>query len=97
MVDSPINHISLDDRGVAYIRGTRIKVRHIAVERSVWQKSAEAIQKDFPQLTLGQIYSALAFYCDHQDQIVAEILEEQRLDEQMGAQQRSSFSGMYIS
>ena len=87
MVAVPIIHISLDERGVAYINGTRIKVRHLAVERNVWKKPPEAIQQDFPQLSLGQIYAAIAYYCDHQEQIDAEIAEEERCAEQMRSQQ----------
>jgi len=87
MPASPINHIHVDERGVASIAGTRIKVRHIAVERNVWKKSPEAIQKDFPHLSLGQIYAAIAFYCDNQEQIDAEIAEEERLTEQLRSQQ----------
>jgi uncharacterized protein (DUF433 family) len=87
MVAAPINHISLDERGVAYISGTRIKVRDLAVERNVWKKPPEAIQQDFPQLSLGQIYAALAYYCDHQEQIDAEIAAEERFTEQMRSQQ----------
>src|SRR3954453_16561094 len=87
MVAAPINHISLDDRGIAYISGTRIKVRHLAVERNVWKKPPEAIQQDFPQLSLGQIYAAFAYYCDHQVQIDAEIAEEERFAVQMRSHQ----------
>ncbi len=87
MVAAPINHLSIDERGIAYIGGTRIKVRHISVERNVWKKTPEAIQEDFPQLTLGQIYAALAYYCDHQEQIDAEISDEDRFSEQMRSQQ----------
>src|SRR5579871_3126462 len=87
MIAAPINHISLDERGVAYISGTHIKVRHIAVEHNVWKKPPEAIQKDFPQLTLGQIYAAIACYCDHQEQIDTEIAEEERVAEQMRSHQ----------
>lgn len=87
MVLAPINHIRFDERGVASIAGTRIKVRHIAVERNVWKKSPEAIQKDFPHLSLGQIYAAIAFYCDDQEQIDAEIAEEERLTEAWRSQQ----------
>jgi|SRR5579871_2895295 len=87
MTAAPINHISLDERGVAYISGTRIKVRHIAVERNVWKKPPEAIQQDYPQLSLGQIYAALAYYCDHQEQIDAEITQEEQFVEQMSSQQ----------
>ena len=87
MISAPINHISLDEHGVAYISGTRIKVRHLAVERNVWKKPPEAIQQDFPQLSLGQIYAAIAYYCDNQEQLDAEIAEEERFTEQMRSQQ----------
>ena len=87
MVAAPINHITLDERGVAFIEGTRIKVRHLAVERNHWRKSPEAIQRDFPQLTLGQIYAAIAYYCDHQESIDAEIAEEDRFAEEMRSSQ----------
>ena len=87
MIAAPINHISLDERGVAYITGTRIKVRHLAVERTVWNKPPEAIQKDFPQLSLGQIYAAIAYYCDNQEQIDSEIAEEDCFTERLRAQQ----------
>ncbi len=87
MGTAPLNHIVLDERGVASIAGTRIKVRHIAVERMIWKKPPEAIQKDFPQLSLGQIYAAIAYYCDNQEQIDAEIAEEERLTEQLRSQQ----------
>jgi uncharacterized protein (DUF433 family) len=86
MTTAPINHISLDDRGVAYIAGTRIKVSHIAIERNVWKRSPEAIQADFPHLTLSQIYAAFAYYCDHQAEIDEQIAEGDRYVEQMRAQ-----------
>ena len=59
MVAAPINHIVLDERGVAYIAGTRIKVRHIVIERNAWNKSPEQIHEEYPRLSLGQIYAAL--------------------------------------
>ena len=92
MIAAPINHISLDERGVAYLSGTRIKVRHFAVERNVWKKSPEVILQDFPQLSLGQIYAAIAYYCDNQKQIDAEIAEEERFAEQMRTQRATSLT-----
>lgn len=79
MTSAPINHISQDERGVAYVAGSRIKVRHLAVEHEVWKKPAEAIQREYPSLSLGQIFAALAYYCDHKREIDAEIAEEERL------------------
>ena len=48
MVATPINRISLDERRVAYISGARINVSHLVVERNVWKKQPEAIQRDYP-------------------------------------------------
>jgi uncharacterized protein (DUF433 family) len=62
MITAPINHICLDERGVAYIAGTRIMVRHVAVERQAHGASVEQIQGAYPHLSLGQIYAALAHY-----------------------------------
>jgi uncharacterized protein (DUF433 family) len=85
MVVAPINHICVDDRGIAYIAGTRIKVRHIVVERNVWHKSPEEIQKEYPSLSLAQVYAALAYYYDQKDRIDAEIAEADQYAEQMHA------------
>ncbi len=86
MITAPINHICLDDRGVAYIAGTRIKVRHVAIERQAHNASVEQIQEAYPHLALGQIYAALAYYYDHQEQIDAEIAEAARYVEAARAQ-----------
>jgi uncharacterized protein (DUF433 family) len=86
MVAAPINHIVLDERGVAYIAGTRIKVRHVVIQHSAWNQSPQQIREAYPQLSLGQIYAALAYYCDHQEPIDAEIAAADRLVEELRAQ-----------
>ena len=86
MITAPINHICLDERGVAYIAGTRIKVRHVAIERQAQRASVEQIQEAYPHLSLGQIYAALAYYYDHQEQVDAEIAEAARYAEEARAQ-----------
>ena len=35
--------------------------------------SAEELVRQHPQLTLGQVHSALAYYWDHQDELDADI------------------------
>jgi uncharacterized protein (DUF433 family) len=92
MITAPINHICLDERGVAYIAGTRIKVRHVAIERQARGASVEDIQSAFPQLSPGQIYAALAYYYDHQEQIDTEIAEAARFVEAMRAQNPNPMS-----
>jgi uncharacterized protein (DUF433 family) len=89
MVTAPINHIALDERGIAYISDTRIKVSHISIEKNVWGKTPEEIHQDYPHLSLAQIHAALAYYYDHQAEIEAEIAAADQYAEEMRAQQRN--------
>jgi uncharacterized protein (DUF433 family) len=66
--------------GRPVIKGTRFPVSSVVIHyrRGL---TAEDILRDFPQLTPAQVYGALAYYFDHQDDIDAEI-EQIRLQEQ---------------
>jgi uncharacterized protein (DUF433 family) len=55
------------------LTGTRIKVVEIALDHLAYGWDAAEIQRQFPQLSLGQIHSALAYYCDHKAEMDAEI------------------------
>lgn len=81
-------HIELDDRGVARIKGTRFKVRFIAVERTALGMTPEEIVAAHPDvLTLADVHAALAFYYDNQAAMDAEIAaseaEAERLYQEM--------------
>src|SRR6202041_3294630 len=66
-------HIEQNAEGEAIIAGTRIKVRMIALDRITHDWDAEEIQRHHPDLSLGQIHSALAYYYDHRESMDAEI------------------------
>ena len=53
--------ITLDERGLAYIDGTRIKVLNIA-EETLLGRSPQEIQEAHSHLTLAQIHAALSYY-----------------------------------
>ena len=59
-------HIVLDDAHVPYIVGTTMKVVELVLAQIAYGWSPEELHLQFPHLTLGQIYSALAYYWDHQ-------------------------------
>lgn len=64
-------YIVTDDRilgGEPIIRGTRTPVRAI-VETWRLGVAAEEIPHSLPHLTLAQIFDALSYYSDHQDEI----------------------------
>lgn len=59
-------HIVLDDQGVARIAGTQLRVIDLVEARQANDWTPEQLHAEHPELTLGQIYSALAYYADHQ-------------------------------
>lgn len=66
-------HITLDDKGAAHIGQSRLKVKHIVAERLAHGWSPEEVAWQHEGLTLAQVYSALAYYEEHREQIDAEI------------------------
>jgi uncharacterized protein (DUF433 family) len=70
-------HIILDERQVPIIAGTTMKVIELVLEKTAYGWSPEELHFQHPYLTLGQIYSALAYYWDHRAELDRDI--EQRL------------------
>jgi uncharacterized protein (DUF433 family) len=62
-------HIAHSPEGVPYLSGTRTKVEEVALDHLAHRWDAEAIQRQYPDLSLGQIYSALAYYYDHREEL----------------------------
>ena len=59
--------IWLDDRGVAWIDKTNVKVIEVAAEYLAHGNSPEEMCAQHPDtMTLGQIHAALGYYFDHQ-------------------------------
>lgn len=73
-------HIRLDDRGVAWIDDTNIKVVEIALEHIAHGESPDEIfEQHNGYVSLAQIHAALSHYYDHQSEYDAEI--ERQLSE----------------
>jgi uncharacterized protein (DUF433 family) len=83
-------HIEISSDGHARICGTGFKVRLLAEEHSASGADAMELQRGHPHLTLGQIYSALAYYYDHKEDLVREIDELRQLAEKSRAEQGES-------
>ena len=65
-VETRYEHVLLDDTQVAYIAGTSMKVIELVIAWQAYGWSPEELHFQYPQLALGQIHSALAYYWDHQ-------------------------------
>jgi uncharacterized protein (DUF433 family) len=83
-------HVECNAEGQPIIAGTRIKVRMIALDRIAYGWDAEEIQQHHPDLTLGQIHSALAYYYDHQQEMDRDIAESHQSVEALRAAQGES-------
>jgi uncharacterized protein (DUF433 family) len=77
MTETRYEHVILNDQGVPLIAGTTMKVVELVVSQRAYGWSPDELQFQYPYLTLGQIYSALAYYWDHQVELDRDI--EQRL------------------
>ncbi len=81
-----IEHIDLDDRGVARIAGTRSKVIQLVMDRMANGWGPEEIHAQYPHLSLGQIHVAFAYYYDHKAELDAQIEADIRLADELRAQ-----------
>ncbi|HXH68774.1 MAG TPA: DUF433 domain-containing protein [Pyrinomonadaceae bacterium] len=68
-------HITLSENGVPMIEGTTTKIVEIVLETKAYGWSPEEVHFQHPYLSLGQIYSAMAYYFDHSQEFEREIRE----------------------
>lgn len=76
-------HIVLDEHGIPWIEGTNTKVVELVAEAKVHGWSAEELTYQHPHLTLGQVYSALAYYSDHRDEVDADLARRAAIVEEV--------------
>ncbi len=65
--------IELDDRGVAWISGTKVKVVEVVLDKTAYGWSPEEIHFQHPNLTLAQIHGALTYYYENQNSLDEQI------------------------
>lgn len=70
-------HIVVNEAGIPIIAGTTIKVVELILDHKAYGWSPEELHLQHPHLSLGQIYSALGYYWDHQEEVEQDI--ERRL------------------
>ena len=82
MTTTETNHVVLDERGVAWIDDTNVKVVEVAADHLAHGSSPQEMHLQYPHLSMAQICAALAYYYDHRT-----VLDSQ-LDEQMRQYER---------
>ena len=81
-------HVVIDEKSVPIIAGTNMKVIELVLEKSAYGWSPEELHFQHPYLTLGQIYSALAYYWDHKDALDRDMEERLKLVNQIQKETR---------
>jgi len=76
-------HIKLDDTRVPMIAGTTMKVIELVLDHLACGWSPEELHFLHPSLTMGQIYSALAYYWDHKADLDQDIERRLQLVDQV--------------
>ena len=77
-LDEHIEHGEDAAGGKAHIRGRRITVQDVAIWHERLGRSADEIAAEH-DLTLADVYAALAYYFDHRDDIDRRIADDQAL------------------
>ncbi|MEX0865896.1 MAG: DUF433 domain-containing protein [Pirellulales bacterium] len=86
MTTTEIAHVLLDDRGVAWIDDTRVKVIEVVIPHFAHGWSPAEMHRQYPHLSLAQIHAALAYYYDHQEVLDADIERSIELAEELRRQ-----------
>lgn len=68
--------IEVDEQGVAWISGSKVKVIEVATDRLAHGSSPEEMHFQYPHLSLAQIYAALAYYYEHEAEFDGEIMRQ---------------------
>lgn len=69
--------IVLDERGLAYLRGSRLRVRQLGIEHTRDGLSPHELRWRYPDLTIEQIVTALSFFRNHARRMAYEAILEQ--------------------
>ncbi|MHB2021502.1 MAG: DUF433 domain-containing protein [Candidatus Xenobia bacterium] len=86
MLSTGYKHIVLDNDGTAYIDGTSYKVRMLILDHLAHGWSPQELQWQHPDLTLAQVYSALAYYAEHRAEMDRDIEERLKKVDEVRAQ-----------
>ncbi len=89
-------HLDCTDERTPLIAGKNFKVIHLIREHVAYGWSAEELALNHPQLNLGEIYTALAYYADHRDRVDQELSASEQRVEEMRADPRHRRLGMRL-
>jgi len=81
--------------GKPRIAGHRIRVQDIVIWHERMGDSADEIVNQFPQLTLADVYAALAYYHDHREEIDGDMQDDEKVLEEMRSRHPSKLGAKF--
>jgi uncharacterized protein (DUF433 family) len=66
-------HIRLDENGRAWIDATNVKVIEVVLDYLAYGWTPEEMHLQHPNLSVAQLYAAMAYYHEHRAEIDAQI------------------------
>ncbi len=90
IAETQYQHVLLNEDNVPIIAGTAMKVVELILDSKAYGWSPEELHFQHPHLTLGQIYSALAYYWDHQAELDQDIERRLQFVDQVRRSQKPS-------
>jgi uncharacterized protein (DUF433 family) len=90
VITSEPTPLTINSDGVALVGGTRVTLRTVI---SVFKQgaTAEEIVYRFPSLDLADVYAVIAYYLHHQDEVEAYLQEQEKISEQIRAENERRF------
>lgn len=82
LTSTEYKYIQLDERNIPIIAETTMKVVELITSVKAYGWMPEKLHANYPHVSMSKIYSALAYYWDHKDEIDAEIERIDRWAEQ---------------
>ncbi len=73
METAALEHIVIDEHGVAWIQAANTKVIEVVLDKVAHGWSPEEMARQHSHLSLAQIHAAMAYYYDHQAALDDEI------------------------
>lgn len=88
-----VPYVQLRDKDY-YVGSTRVTLRSVVAG---WRRgeTPEYIQEGFPSLTLAQVFGAIAFYLDHQNEVDANFREMDELRVRLKAEEEAKHPEFY--
>ncbi|MEM1369542.1 MAG: DUF433 domain-containing protein [Cyanobacteria bacterium P01_H01_bin.15] len=83
-------HIGLTQEQVPLIEGTTLKVVELVMAQRAYGWTPEEMQINHRNLSMGQIYAALAYYWDHRSTLDADIQHREHYVKQLEQENQDS-------